>query len=291
MENIRGGKTYKIKLSSLEEVYQLKYINEYYDDFKNIDNEIIELQNVKIKQEKLISERQKQIALAKYDIVMCWLDFRSEQKKNKFTNGSTDKQFIELYNTGLLHEEIFKSLGKISFGSLYRWRNLLKFNNDWTALVGNYKYISNNEYRTTLNEEQIKIFLKILLSPNNFSIGKSISLTKHILQERGHEIFPKDVPFRRYAVWFKDNNYDKWILAREGQKALKDKVEPYIVRNAALLKPGQVLIADGHTLNFQVINPFTGKPCRATLLGFLDWKSGGLKLYKSWLLKRLLIIP
>ena len=36
------------------------------------------------------------------------------------------------------------------------------------------------------------------------------------------------------------------------------------------------MVADGHTLNFQVINPFTGKPCRATLLGFLDWKSGGL---------------
>jgi putative transposase len=51
------------------------------------------------------------------------------------------------------------------------------------------------------------------------------------------------------------------------------------VRNASLLKTGQVLIADGHTLNFQVINPFTGKPCRATLLGFLDWKSGGLVGY------------
>ena len=38
-------------------------------------------------------------------------------------------------------------------------------------------------------------------------------------------------------------------------------------------------MADGHTLNFQVINPFTGKPCRATLLGFLDWKSGGLVGY------------
>ena len=74
------------------------------------------------------------------------------------------------------------------------------------------------------------------------------------------------------------NNF-KWILAREGEKALKDKVSPFIVRNASLLKAGQVLVADGHTLNFQVINPFTGKPCRATLLGFLDWKSGGLVGY------------
>ena len=215
-----------------------------------------------------------------YDLISCWLNYRKDFKKQKFTTGTNpDTQFLELYNTGILHEEIFKTLGKTSIGSLYRWRALLNYNSDWTALVGQYKYSTRKEYHTTLNEEQIKIFLKILLSPNSFSIGKSISLTKHILKERGYEILPKDVTFRRYAVWFRDNNYDKWILAREGQKALKDKVEPYIVRNASLLKPGQVLIADGHTLNFQVINPFTGKPCRATLLGFLDWKSGGLVGY------------
>lgn len=279
VEKVRGGKTYKIKLSSLEEEYQIKYIKEYYNELTYVDGEIIELQNLNIKQEKLISQVQKQRALAKYDIVMCWLEFRRSYKKNKIENANSDKKFVELYNTGILHENIFKTLGKISFGSLYRWRSLIKFSDDWTALVGQYKYSTSKEYNTSLNEEQVKIFLKILLSPNSFSIGKSISLTKHILAERGYEILPKDVTFRRYAEWFRDANYDKWILAREGQKALKDKVEPYIVRNASLLKTGQVLIADGHTLNFQVINPFTGKPCRATLLGFLDWKSGGLVGY------------
>ena len=54
---------------------------------------------------------------------------------------------------------------------------------------------------------------------------------------------------------------------------------PYIVKNIPLLKPAQVLIADDHVLNFQVINPFTGKGCRATLIGFLDWKSEALTGY------------
>ena len=81
VENVRGGKTYKIKLSTLEEEYQIKYIQEYYDDFKHIDNEIIELNNVEIKQERLISETQKKMALAKYDIVRCWLDFRNAEKR------------------------------------------------------------------------------------------------------------------------------------------------------------------------------------------------------------------
>lgn len=104
---------------------------------------------------------------------------------------------------------------------MYRWRALLSYNSDWTALVGQYKYSTRKEYSPSLNEEQIKIFLKILLSPNSFSIGKSITLTKHILQERGYNILPKDVTFRRYAKWFKDANYNR-ILAREGQKTLKD---------------------------------------------------------------------
>ena len=57
-------------------------------------------------------------------------------------------------------------------------------------------------------------------------------------------------------------------------------MEAYIVRDISKLEVGDVLIADGHTLNFQVINPFTGKPTRATLVGFLDWKSTALVGYE-----------
>ena len=106
VENVRGGKTYKIKLSTLEEEYQIKYIQEYYDDFKHIDNEIIELNNFEIKQEKLISENQKRMALAKYDIVRSWIDFRNNEKREKKNNQfksnnkeNIDFKFIQLYNT------------------------------------------------------------------------------------------------------------------------------------------------------------------------------------------------
>ena len=48
VEKVRGGKTYKIKLSSLEEEYQIKYIKEYYNELTYVDGEIIELQNFNI---------------------------------------------------------------------------------------------------------------------------------------------------------------------------------------------------------------------------------------------------
>ena len=137
-----------------------------------------------------------------------------------------------------------------------------------------------NEYRTCLTDEEIKIFMGLLLHPNRICIGKAIALTKYKLKEQGQSFIPADITFRRYAKCFKDNNYNKWVLARDGEKALSDKVEPYIKRDASLLDVGDILVADGHKLAFQVINPFTGKPCRATLVGFLDWKSTALVGYE-----------
>ena len=222
-------------------------------------------------------EKCKQIALARLDIVHKWLEFR-KQSQNKL---QADYDFVKLHNTSNSH--LFEILGKISRGSLHRWFAMLNGTEDYTKLLPQYKYSSVNDYRTVLNDEEIKIFMGLLLHPNRLSIGKAIALTKYKLKEQGQSFIPADITFRRYAKWFKDNNYDKWILARDGEKALSDKVEPYIKRDASLLEVGDILVADGHKLAFQVINPFTGKPCRATLVGFLDWKSTALVGYEIML--------
>ena len=222
-------------------------------------------------------EKCKQIALARLDIVHKWLEFR-KKSQNKL---QADYDFVKLHNTSNSH--LFEILGKISRGSLHRWYAMLNETEDYTKLLPQYKYSSVNDYRTVLNNEEIKIFMGLLLHPNRLSIGKAIALTKYKLKEQGQNFIPADITFRRYAKWFKDNNYDKWILARDGEKALSDIVEPYIKRDASLLEVGEILVADGHKLAFQVINPFTGKPCRATLVGFLDWKSAALVGYEIML--------
>jgi len=275
--NTRGGKSYKILLSSLEPSIQQKYLDEYYKELVLTESQQ-ELINAEPKQEKIIPEHIKKIALARLDLLKLWDRFRRERG----VVGSANRDFIQLYNSGEFHSNIFQSIGKVSIGTLYRWKQSLgTFTcDDWTRLIPEYNYSSDTEYRTSLTDEEIRIFMKLLLNQNRFSIGKAISLTKHILQTRGIEITAREVTFRRYAEHFKKFNYDKWIFAREGQKGLKDKVEPYIVRDASVLDVCSVLVADGHTLDFQVINPYTGKPCRANLVGFLDWKSGGLVGYE-----------
>src|SRR5574344_43018 len=207
-------------------------------------------------------EHSKQLALARLDLIHQWQEFR-----RKLTNKlSADYDFVKLHNTS--NNNLFEILGKISRGSLHRWKNLLNGSEDYTLLLPQYKYSDIDEYRTVLSDEEIKIFMGLLLHPNRLSIGKATALTKYKLKQQGQSFIPADITFRRYAKWYKDNNYDKWILARDGEKALSDKVEPYIKRDASLLEVGDILVADGHVLNFNVINPFTGKPTRATLVGY-----------------------
>lgn len=226
---------------------------------------------------KYTPEKAKQNALAKLDLIRKWQEFR-RKAVNKL---QADYDFVKLHNSS--NSYLFSVLGKISRGSLHRWKASLDGTEDYTRLIPNYKYVSVNEYRTCLTDEEIKIFMGLLLHPNRICIGKAIALTKYKLKEQCQSFIPADITFRRYAKWFKDNNYDKWVLARDGEKALSDKVEPYIKRDASMLDVGDILVADGHKLAFQVINPFTGKPCRATLVGFLDWKSTALVGYEIML--------
>src|SRR5574344_2567203 len=225
----------------------------------------------------IASNQGKQIALARLDLLHQWQEFR-RKSTNKL---SADYDFVKLHNSSNSH--LLEILGKISRGSLHRWKNLLNGSEDYTMLLPQYKYSTVREYRTVLNDEEIKIFMGLLLHPNRLSIGKAIALTKYKLKQQGQNFIPADITFRRYAKWYKDNNYDMWILARDCEKALSDKVEPYIKRDTSLLEVGDVLVADGHKLAFQVINPFTGKPTRATLVGFLDWKSTALVGYEIML--------
>ena len=222
-------------------------------------------------------EKSKKIALARLDLLNQWKEFR-KKSDNKL---QADYDFVNLHNTSNSH--LFEVLGKISRGTLHRWKNILNGTEDYTKLIPQYQYAKVDEYRTCLTDEEIKIFMGLLLHPNRLCIGKAIALTKYKLHQQGQSYIPADITFRKYANWFKKNNYDKWVLARDGEKALSDKVEPYIKRDASLLEVGDILVADGHVLNFNVINPFTGKPTRATLVGFLDWKSTALVGYEIML--------
>ena len=271
-----GGKSYEILYSSLEPEIQEKLQDELIKEATQSNCTALFPLNSTTKYPTFISESAKLTALARVDIVKALQNMRTKYKTKK----EADSIFLDLYNSGMYLPKIHKFIGSISIGTLHRWIWAYEDNEDYRVLLPNYKYTKQGEYNTILTQEMKDIFIKFLLHPNKFSVTKAIKLTQHILEKKGVENIPHIITFRRYAEHYKKNNYSRWILFREGEKAYHDKVEAYIERDISKLEVGDVLIADGHTLNFQVINPFTGKPTRATLVGFLDWKSTALVGYE-----------
>ena len=273
-----GGKSYEILYSSLEQDIQEKLQDELIKETTQSNcTALVPINNINNTNNKnFITESAKLTALARVDIVKALQNMRAKYKTKK----EADSIFLDLYNSGMYLPKIHKFIGSISIGTLHRWIWAYEDNEDYRVLLPNYKYTKQGEYNTILTQEMKDIFIKFLLHPNKFSVTKAIKLTQHILEKKGIENIPHIITFRRFAEHYKKNNYSRWILFREGEKAYHDKVEAYIERDISKLEVGDVLIADGHTLNFQVINPFTGKPTRATLVGFLDWKSTALVGYE-----------
>lgn len=223
-----------------------------------------------------VSESARLTSLARLDIVKALLNYR----KRFSTKKESDSMFLDLYNSGMYLPKVFKFIGTISIGTLHRWVKSYERYENAECLVPQYKFNKQGEYNTILTDEMKHVLLRFLLHQNKFNYGKAIKLTKEILRKQGYENLPCDLTFKRYAENFRKNNYAEWVLKREGMKAYHDKVEPYIERDISKIEVGDIIIADGHVLNFQVINPFTGKPTRATLVGFLDWKSTALVGYE-----------
>jgi len=79
--------------------------------------------------------------------------------------------------------------------------------------------------------------------------------------------------YRRFIESWKSKNFHIWTFHREGAKAWNDKCAKDIERDYNLINVGDVLVADGHNLNFEVLNPWTGQPKRMTLIVWKDMKS------------------
>ncbi|MBR1626490.1 MAG: transposase [Bacteroidales bacterium] len=265
---VNGGTSYEILFSSLEpELQNLLRLGE---------RKSTALVPLNYQPPQFVSDQAKMTANFRLNIVIAFNKFRKKY--------STKKQayydFIDLYNTGLYLPKAHKFIGNISVGTLKRWTTKYEKHESAECLQPNYKYSKQGEYNSILNDEMKNILLTLLLHPSRYNYGKAIKLTKEILKKRGYEHLPCDLSFKRFAENFRKNNYAEWVLRREGMKAYHDKVEPYIERDISKIEVGDVIVADGHVLNFQVINPFTGKPTRATLVGFLDWKSTALVGYE-----------
>jgi len=221
-----------------------------------------------------IPEKAKKSALAAYRLLILWRSFRSTQKKKT----KADEIFINMYKGGIIASDVREVLGDVSIKSLYRW-NAYVGDKDWRRLIDEY-YLPKHQ---RLNEQEEKVFKYFLLHENKLSVSQAIKQTRLSLLAMGIRCDKSDMTFRRWAKEFEEKNKALFVTLREGEKARKDMLDPYIIRDASLLEVGDCFVLDGHKLNLMIKSPDTGKPVRAVLIGVLDWKSWDLMGYEVML--------
>lgn len=222
--------------------------------------------------EKYISPEARLKANAKYDLLLHIESYVSNKKGRK---DSLIADYLGRYNEGSLHPNIFKLIGLVkSPRTIRRWREALGESNNYELLIDGYQRKAFSH--RSLTDDEVTIFKKIWLTPSQYDVQTAYKYTKMALEAQGFVDVSEYHVFKAFADDFKKNRYDAYILAREGEKALDDKVLPYVTKDNDDVEPGELLVTDGHKLDFQVINPKTGKKARAMMLAYFDQKSQGI---------------
>ncbi len=215
--------------------------------------------------DRIASPKVEEIVYLRMALLKAWRD-KVNENGNPKTKITID--FLTLYNSGFLFPNIFEKIKEVSRATLYNWDRAERLGG-MPALVPQYR----GAVARPITEYEEYIFLNCLLHQNRLKVGTAIKFTKTFLAYKKIESPSSESKLRRFAEEFQKTRYPTWVKAREGAKALNDKCLPYAERDPFLLEVGEGLVADGHRLNFQVVHPFTGKPCRATIVLFWDWKS------------------
>ena len=216
------------------------------------------------------------LGLAKFQLVKAYRTSKDSAGHGHKTQAA--KAFVLAYNTGALMPSVFDLVGTVTKVTLDKLDKRLRANKeDYLCLCdgrGGWRKHGTTKWKQRGLTEQAKaIFLKCYLNPARPSVIMSIRAARFTLDKHGIIEEASDKTFRRWLADYEAHNAHVICMAREGMKAYIDHYGPYATRDASLLQVGQCLVADGKTLNFFIRHPETGRPCRMTLIVFLDWAS------------------
>lgn len=255
-----GGIQYEFLLSSLPIDAQVTY-------WQKIRGVEIFPRNGKEKYDLTATDRQ--IALSKADFLNLYLE--AANGANHGMALKRRKEFLDRYNTGAI-SHLYEIIGEVSFKTAERWKKIyFSANRDPFSLAPQYRQAINRP--RAISEIQAKVILGKALSPNSLRINEIIREARKEMHAQGVACDISDMTIRRWIEDWKSRNYHLWKIFREGEKAVNDQVLPYIQRDRDQIEVGDIAVADGHTLNFEILNPETGKPKRMALLILYDFKS------------------
>ena len=216
------------------------------------------------------------MARARYRLVMEWRAFVAHAAKKGIRKlQATDEFFLLLQAGEAVPAAVLEAVGAYSIPTVYRWDKQLRESGDNLDVLADRrgKWLHGGAKGLgQLGPEVEGVLLRTWLQPNRPSMSFAYGATKRFMEKNGI-VMPSYTSAKRFLQRFNANHHDLVTLKREGEKALRDKVGPYIARNDKILDVGDILFADGHVLNFTSKHPTTGKPCRLTLVVWFDWRS------------------
>jgi putative transposase len=207
-------------------------------------------------------------ALAKFDLLqryLEWVEHRGQGDKTACKN-----LFIDAYRAGAW-PDLLADLGpKISWKSIERWKVQYRKEQTVTALVDTRG--RGNAARAKVSEAHADILIRCVLQPNRRSVAGALRDAAALMTAADLE----PLAARTAENWLKhwrERNFGTWVYTRAGKKAWNDACAFFIERDYSLIEVGDIAVADGHVLNFEIINPTTGKAKRMELCMWYDMAS------------------
>jgi putative transposase len=181
------------------------------------------------------------------------------------------KRITSDYNGKRLVPELYNLKGPRKERALREWLRIYHETNlDMYALIhkskGKYK-----ERKISYQEQQY--LLHLLLNPNRIKIGSAITNLKQMARNGIIESQANERTLRRWCEEWAARHPAEWHQARDGSKFVSENLIKSIMRDDSTLEVGQVWVADGHTLSFDILNPQTGRAQRMTMIMVMDWAS------------------
>lgn len=211
------------------------------------------------------SNKEIEIAMSRYNLVK---QYRNAAANAKGSKVEAKKEWVNLVELGLICQKEYQVIGeKLSFQTLERWDKTMRDGkNTMDDLLPKQREIKVGNDLEKIHKDTL---IKLYCGQNQLKISECIRLAHKqwkILQ------IPEvsEIRCRKFLTdWAHENDATATFL-RRGIKALRDDCLPYIERDEDSIKFMDVLVADGHVLNFQIVNPLTGKMCRPTLIAWVD---------------------
>lgn len=217
---------------------------------------------------KPLTEEQKRKACGKYELVRLYVaTLAAAGRKRK---AQAREEFITLYNDAGGYPAVLALVGRTAWQTIEGWKRTLRETGDPYSLADTRGTVRKGQ--SSLTVEQMSILSTFAHHPNKLKPSHAVRWARLVMKKHGIDTM-SSATYVRYIEKLRRGNYPLWVFCREGEQAMEDKCGYTLQRDWGKIQVGDLLTADGHVMNFTVINPATGKPCRPTLILWYDCKS------------------